>query len=165
MNVVALFQEVKRIYGICPCCGEVFRFSEATLSEARPPKTPFDRIEAQRERFNQEVGDYDESELEVRRAAAREGRGEAQRRLRKLAGCFTRVMIDPHDVKVLFDPVRYVAFDGLREARPKRIVFIDEASAERDGCQASIVKTIAAGNIEWITLRIGDDGRVRTVTR
>ena len=41
MSSVQVFQEMKKIYGICPCCGEPFRLSDTTpFTRASPPPTP-----------------------------------------------------------------------------------------------------------------------------
>lgn len=163
MKLVDLLNELKRIYVICPCCGEPFRLSETTLyTKAAPPKTVFEQIEDARLRLEKRIEKFDEKEQEIRDEARRLGQLEARRRLRQIAPFFVARRIDPHDVKLLFHPVEYVVFRGMQTDRCASVDFIDHpaTSRERERIQRSLDGAIKGGNLEWQTFRIDDDGRV-----
>ena len=74
MKLVSAFQEMKRIYGFCPCCGELFRLSDAELfTKGAPPRTPFDRVADALERIERRAERFGEREAELRAAEVRAG--------------------------------------------------------------------------------------------
>ena len=163
MNLVEVFNELKRIYVICPCCGEPFRLSETTLyTKSAPPKTVFEQIEDARLRLVRRIEKFDEKEDAIREEARRLGQLEARRRLRVIAPFFVARRIDPQDVKLLFHPVEYVVFRGMQRDRCASVDFIDHPARnrERERIQRSLDGAIKAGNLEWQTFRIDDGGRV-----
>jgi predicted Holliday junction resolvase-like endonuclease len=164
MKLVQAFQEMKRIHGFCPCCGELFRLSEATLfTKGAPPRTPFDEAERAEEKVQRAIERFDGREAEIRERATELGKKLARRKLRKIAGYFTERGLDPQDVKALFDPVDYVAFPGLHGERVSRVELIDRpaTTARKEKVQATIRRTLRAGNVEWRTWRIdADEGSV-----
>jgi predicted Holliday junction resolvase-like endonuclease len=165
MNVVAAFQEMKRIFGVCPCCGEVFRLSDATVfTRDPPPKTEFDRLREARERFERQEEKFHEEIASLREKATRKGWLQARNRLRRIAPAFVGRGIDPQDVKVIFDPVEYVVFRGLNNKNTEAIKFVDREpnSSRRERVLNSIKRVIRSGNLEWHTYRVNEDG---TVTR
>jgi predicted Holliday junction resolvase-like endonuclease len=157
VNLVAMFQEMKQIYGFCPRCGELFRLSDAALyTVGAPPKTAFDVVDASRQRVEQAIDRFEEVKDALRERAVRAGQRQARERLRQIAPSFSERGIDPQDVKVLFDPVDYVAFRGLNGRGVRAIELIDRApdSARREGIQTSIDKAISRGHVEWRTIHI-----------
>jgi predicted Holliday junction resolvase-like endonuclease len=165
LSFVGTFNDLKRIYGFCPCCDEPFRLSDALLFTAQPPpKTAFDRVADAERRLVRAENKFDEAKEAIKQAARERGQKAALRRLRRISPSFGEMRINPMDVKILFDPVDYIAFPGLSNEKPGRITFIDApaANSEEERIQSSIEKAIDAGNLEWCTLRIGDEG---TITR
>ncbi len=163
MKLVEVFNELKRIYGICPCCGEPFRLSETTLyTKAAPPKTVFEKVDDAHLRLERQMEMFEGKEEQIREKARRLGQLEARRRLREIAPFFVARRIDPQDVKLLFHPVEYVVFRGMQTDRCASVDFIDHPAAnrERERIQRSLDGAIRAGNLEWQTFRIGEDGRV-----
>lgn len=163
MNFVGVFNQLKRIYGICPCCGEPFRLSDTALyTKTAPAKTLFEKMDDERARLERCAERFDVREAEIREEARRLGQMEARRRLREIAPFFVARKIDPQDVKLLFHPVEYVVFRGMQTDRCASVDFIDHParSRERERIQRSLDHAIKAGNLEWQTFRIGDDGRV-----
>ena len=163
MSFVGAYQEMRKIYGFCPCCDEPFRLSDVELFlRARPPVTDFDRMHAAVERLNRKIERFDEKEQQIREKAKDLGRRAARRRIRAIAP-FLRVQeIEPADVKVLFDPVEYVVFRNLRDRACSAVDFVDHPpeSKARELVIKSIQDTLRAGNIEWHTYRVSDDGNI-----
>jgi predicted Holliday junction resolvase-like endonuclease len=65
-------------------------------------------------------------------------------------------------VKLLFHPIDYVAFRGLTDGRCTAVEFLDREpdSARHEKLQRSIDTALRSGNVEWVTMRIADDGKV-----
>jgi len=163
VNFLGAYDEMKRICGFCPCCGELFRLSEVSLyTREAPPRTPFDRVDEARDHLDHAIERFDDQEAEIREAAKRRGQAQARKHLKRIAPFFVGRRIDPQDVKVIFSPVNYVVFRGLARDSPTAIELIDgePITREHEKVQNSIERTIKAGNMEWHTLRIDADGRV-----
>ena len=164
MDVVSLFQEFKRIYGFCPCCGEPFRLSDASLlfTRAARPRTVFDALADEQDKVESAREELEGQEELLRERARKEGRRAARVRLKSFLPFFTRQRLDVRDVKVLFDPVDYLAFRDLAIGQCTDVVLIDRepTSRDRENLHASIERSIREGNLEWLTVRISDNGRV-----
>lgn len=140
MNILTVFAEMKAIFGICPCCNELFRLSDASIyAKVPPPRTEFDRIETAFDRLQREVERFEEKEEGIREAARRRGQRAASRHLQELAPFFVKRKIEPEDVKVLFHPVEYLVFRGLSEDNCDALLFVDHLpdSRERERVQKS----------------------------
>lgn len=164
MSFAETFNEMKRIYGFCPCCGEIFRLSDATLlTRIRPPKTSFDRLRERENRLVRQQQRFDDAEEQIRDEARRLGQLAARRRLRAIAPFFSRRRIELRDVKVLFHPVEYIVFRGMSGKNCLSVDFIDHPaeSVDRERIQSSLQATISSGRIDWQTFRIDEYGRVK----
>jgi predicted Holliday junction resolvase-like endonuclease len=160
MNLVSVFQDFKRIYGLCPCCGEPFRLSDAILfTRKAPPRTDFESLAIEWERVESRRQLLDDQRAALREKARLKGRIAAQERLQLFQPFFSSQKLSVRDVKVLFDPVDYLAFRGLGEADCKEVMFIDREpdSGRRERLHNSLRRVIDGGNLEWQTVRIADD--------
>jgi predicted Holliday junction resolvase-like endonuclease len=121
-----------------------------------------DDLAAAQRRLHQKTIDLQEKLEALKSQATEDGRRKARRRLRNLAREFVSRHIDPNDVKVLFDPVRFIAFSGLSVETVKSVCFLDRPATSRrqERIQQSLQRSLARGNIEWVTLRVTDDGTV-----
>lgn len=163
MHVVSLFQEFKRIYGFCPCCGEPFRLSDATLfTRAEPPRTVFDVLADERDKVEKAREELEDQEESLREKARKKGRRAVMERLRSFLPFFARQRLDVRDVKLLFNPVDYLAFRDLTLGKCSDVVLIDREpnSRARENLHTSIQRSIREGDVEWLTARISDDGHV-----
>jgi len=163
-RVLASFQDFRRILGICPCCGEIFRLTDVEISyRAKPRRTWLDELEAAEERLERAEERFGEEEERIRERARARGRRQLPRLLRKAEPMFASRGYFAQDVKPLFDPIDYVIFAGLNRAQHmKHIVLFDGPafSPEREKTQRSIERALEAGNYEWRTIRMGKDGRI-----
>ena len=156
-----IFGQFNHIFGICPCCGEPFR-----LNDARPhirdryPRSVFDDIDSEEERIDRAVERLEEQEMLLRAKAKEAGLKQAKKRLQKIDSVFSGARLDPQDVKVIFDPVEYVVFDGMKGGELRRILLLGHppTSRPRELLLKSIEQTIEKGNISFKTLRILEDG-------
>src|SRR6266699_1311133 len=163
MSLVTTFQAMRELYGFCPCCGEPFRLSETSLFfRSRPPLTEFDRVEAARDRLEGQIENFEEREEEIRQTAREKGQRAAHRRVRSIVPLLRDMKIEPSDVKVLFHPVEYVVFHGLNDENCSAIDFVDHPpeSQNQERVLRSISDSLKAGNVEWQTFRVSDEGTV-----
>ncbi len=82
---------------------------------------------------------------------------------KKIDPIFTPRKLNPDDAKVIFHPIDYIVFNGMKENSLKNIVLLDREAkiSEHRKIQRSIEKVIGTGNYEWQTLRVMDDGKIR----
>jgi predicted Holliday junction resolvase-like endonuclease len=164
MSVVRLFQDFRRIAGFCPCCGDVFRLSDAQLFyRTKPPRSPWDNLEDERAAYERARERLDRETERLQERARAAGRLEMERRLARVTTSFKKCGINVRDLKLLFHPVDYLSFTGLHARNCTGVELIDRAadSKVRERLQASIERTISNGNVSWCTVRIADDGQVR----
>jgi predicted Holliday junction resolvase-like endonuclease len=163
IDLVAALSEFDSILVVCPCCGEVVRLSETRpYAKGKKPRSVFDALDADEARLERAEERLEEREDELREAAREIGRRAAKRQLKRIDPVFSGAGIDPQDVKVVFDPVEYVVFDGLNRGRLKRIALMAYPPSNRaqEKAQDSVAAAARKGNVEFATLRIGEDGSV-----
>ena len=82
--------------------------------------------------------------------------------MRRISPYFFGQSIDPKDVKLLFDPVEYLVFRGLIKRDCTSVEFVDHPAEtkERERVQKSLERAIRAGNVEWQTFRVEQNGRI-----
>lgn len=167
--LVATLQEFRRILGVCPCCGEIFRLTDLMIAyRAKPSVTWLDRLEADEERQQRAEDKFAEDERQIRELAKKRGRQALPSLLREAEPVFACRGYFAHDVKPLFDPVDYIIFDGMNAAPAvTRIVLFDGPALghARERIQRSIQRALEGGNYEWKTVRMGKDGRIQPERR
>lgn len=157
------FHEMNSVLGLCPCCGELFRLPEAgPYLKGKKVETIIDKLYAELRRVERSEERLDVMEEELRAKARTKGQAAAKRKLRKIDPVFSGVGIDPQDVKVIFDPVEFVVFDGLNAGEVKQVKFMGHhpTSKAQEKVQQSLVSAIDAGNLDFKTLRVNGDGQV-----
>src|SRR5258708_4704265 len=113
MDAVRLFQDFQRLYGFCPCCGELFRLSDAQLFyEKSPPRTPWDDLNDERTRLERSVERLERDAGRLREQATEAGRKERERRLNGLMSVFRRQRIAPNDINCSFIPSSTSSFSA-----------------------------------------------------
>ncbi len=155
------FEELKQLYGICPCCGDIFRLSDADIfTKTPPPKTVFDNISEQQQRLGIAKQNFEDKKGEIKVQATERGRAKAQRKLRKISPFLYDRAVNANDIKVIFDPVEYIVFRGLTDKNCTSLELVDHPpeTKEHEIVQRSIQHVIEEGNIEWQTFRINDSG-------
>ncbi len=92
------------------------------------------------------------------------GRKEAQRVIRRNDPVFTPRKLDPDDAKVIFHPIDYVVFNGMKAPEPMRnIILLDRQTKDGNqrAIQKGIEKVVEHENYEWQTLRVQEDGKIK----
>ena len=166
-DAVEFLSTLRNIFGVCPCCGQLFRLSDCRIFlRQKPRKDWLDKLSKMDGKLDSIEQGIDENEEQMRVAARAKGRRAAQRTIRKLDRIFAPLRLHADDAKVLCHPVDYVVFKGMNST-PERFVtgiaLIDREKSDAKGrqLQRTIEKTIEHEHYEWITLRIAADGSMR----
>lgn len=174
-KIVIFLNEYQYIYGICPCCKEIFKLSECkmqfpSLQQKDDPFYKLKEFEKRVELASSQLEKYYERasramEIEQERAR-RQGQLLAKRKLKIIDPIFSGKNIDPQDVKTIFDPVEFVVFHNMNSesGRIKNIDFIclNPKNKKREIAIKSIASTIKKGNIEFKTIRVDKDGNIES---
>jgi predicted Holliday junction resolvase-like endonuclease len=163
-DIFQFFAIQRNIFGLCPRSGELFRLSDCKIYlKTRPKKDWMDDIESEIVRLDRAEERLGEKEESLRERARARGRKMAQLKIRKIDRVFTPRHLNPDDAKVIFHPVDYVVFKGMKGEGPmKEIVFLDREtqSGDRKRIQRSIEKALEREKYEWLTIRILEDGTI-----
>ncbi len=163
-DIIRFFAIQRSIFGLCPCCGELFRLSDTKVFlKTKPKKDWMDILRARDGRLDQVEERIDDTEESLREKARVAGRRTAQLAIRRIDPVFAPRRLNADDAKVLFHPVDYVVFRGMKDqGRIREIILLDgETTApERMRLQKSIEKAVASGNYEWLTVRVQEDGAI-----
>ena len=84
--------------------------------------------------------------------------------MKKVDPIFAPRKLNPDDAKVMFHPIDYVVFSGLKNGPIKNIILLDREAKEQSHrrIQESIQRVIDWGNYEWQTLRVNNSGEIKT---
>jgi predicted Holliday junction resolvase-like endonuclease len=166
-QTLLFFQYQRQIFGICTCCGEFFRLSDCKVyQEAKAPTDWLDKLEKDERKIDLEEEKLAEVMEELKQAARVKGRNTANRMVKQVDKVFHPQKLNPDDAKVIFHPVDYVVFNGMKDNKTeglKNILLLDgeKRSTEGKKIQKSIMKAVDKGNYEWITLRVENDGGIK----
>ena len=163
-DMIKYFTVQRQVFGVCPCCGEIFRLSDAQVYlKEKPAADWMDKLDASGTRIDNQEVKLAEQEGEIRSVAREKGRKQAMRSVKKVDKVFTPNKLNPDDAKVIFRPVDYVVFNGMKEKPElKNIIFLDRKVKDKGqkAIQKSVEKTINKENYEWITVHVAEDGKV-----
>lgn len=164
-DLVRFFAIQRNIFGLCPCCGELFRLSDCRVYlGSKPKKDWMDVLDAKDARLDRVDGRIDEIEETLREKARAAGRRLAQRVIRRIDPVFAPRGLNADDAKVLFHPVDYVVFSGMKNSGTiRQILFLDRETKApgRRSLQRSIEKVVETEKYEWLTIRVQEDGMIK----
>jgi predicted Holliday junction resolvase-like endonuclease len=164
-DILRFFAIQRNIFGVCPRSGELFRLSDCKIFLRTRPKSDWmDEIDAEIDRLEAAEERLSRREDALREKARAVGRDLARRVIRKVDHVFAPRHLNPDDAKVLFHPIDFVVFRGMKSNSPmKEIVFLDRRtkSPNRQKVQASIANAIEKGRYEWLTVRVLEDGSTK----
>lgn len=162
-QLLKFFQLQRQIFGICPHTGNVFRLSECHIYVKKKPEPDWlQQIEAAQIEISNAEEKLDEKEETIREKARIVGRSEATKMVRKIDKIFHPLKLNPDDSKVIFHPVDYIVFNGMKTGKMKNLILMDKAKGTSDKrLQQSIQKVIEKKNYEWITLRVEENGNIK----
>ena len=104
----------RQIFGVCPCCSEIFRVSDGTVYLKKKPSQDWhDRLKNSERRVEKQEERINDEEASLRKIAREKGRLEANRSVKKIDNVFTPNKYNPDDAKVMFHPIDYLIFNGI----------------------------------------------------
>jgi len=164
-DLLYYFTLQRAIFGVCPCCGELFRLSDVTVFvRTRPVKDWKYYLDAEDERLVNAEARLEEQKEALREKAREKGRLVTRRLIQKIDRVFTPRRLNPDDAKTILHPVDFVVFNGMKEeAMIRNLVLLDHESRskERRALQRSIERVVSKKRYEWRTLRVDEGGVVK----
>jgi predicted Holliday junction resolvase-like endonuclease len=163
-QLLKFFQLQRQIFGVCPHTGDIFRLSDCHIYvKKRPEPDWLQKIEIAQNKINNISEKIDERQDEVAEQARIKGRKEANAAIKKFDKCFNPRKLNPDDSKVIFNPIDYIVFNGMKAGLMKNVLLVDsiKTTAADKQIQKSIDKAVEKENYEWITLRIEDNGNIK----
>jgi predicted Holliday junction resolvase-like endonuclease len=168
-DILKFFRLQRQIFGICPNSGEFFRLSDARIYlKSKPPKDWLEKIEDENSRLERREDSLESREGLLRDRARQRGRISAQKAAKKIDSVFTPLRLNPDDAKVIFHPVDYLVFKGMNsidgDGRIKSLILLDRHEKHEDHkkLQKSVERAVERCRYDWLTLRIQDDGKIKT---
>jgi predicted Holliday junction resolvase-like endonuclease len=167
-QIADFFSLHRQIFGVCPHpdCGNIFRLSDCDIYLRKKPASDWmDALDQMDEHLASLEERLQEKVADMREKARENGRRLARKTVRRIDTIFTPRRLNPDDAKVIFHPIDYVVFNGMKDrARMKNVILLDRkgTTADQRRLQRSIAKTVENGRVAWQTLRVGEDGTVTT---
>ena len=162
-DMIKFFRMQRQIFGICPQSGEFFRLSECRISTDKKLAPDWmDKLKKSGKMIDKQENIIDLESEKLRESARKKGRAQANRVARKVDPIFTPRKLNPDDSKVIFHPVDYVVFNGMKKNDIKNLVILDRKikSPKNRGLQNSIRNSVEKENYEWLTLRVKRNGSI-----
>jgi predicted Holliday junction resolvase-like endonuclease len=164
-QLLKFFTYQRSIFGICPCCGELLRLSDCKIFRKENPAADWkEKLDRATIRLNNLEAKLEAKMQELRNQARDQGRKEAARKVKKIDTVFAPLKLNPDDSKVIFDPVDFVVFNGMKanQSGISNLILLDNdtKSPEAKRVQESVMNTVAKGNVDWMTLRVEDNGAI-----
>ena len=166
-EMLLFFQYQREIFGICPCCNEFIRLSDCKIyKDERKSSDWLDKLGNEERKLDTLEAKIEEDLKFYNEVAREKGRKEANKKMKKVDKIFTPQKLNPDDAKVIFHPVDYVVFNGMKDEGAegmKNILLLDgeKKTTEGKAIQKSIMKAVDNRNYEWITLRVDNDGSIK----
>jgi len=162
--LLAYFAIQRAVFGVCPNCADFFRLSDSRVFlRAKPKPDWMDALDQKGKRLDAAEEKLADMEEELRVKAREAGRIEAMKQIRKVDPIFTPRGLNPDDAKVVFHPIDYLVFDGMKTGpKMRRVLLLDRQSpdAEHQALQRSIETAISKRRVDWKTLHVQPDGSI-----
>ena len=184
--IVNFYKEQIYVFGICPCCKEIFHLPDANLSVKTKKvllseskniielQNSNERLSNKSETLNYKLEDikYNISELKLELKSKdtkeitkvkKQGRREAINASKRFIPVFNRKKYDPRDARLIFSPVEFLIFDGLTEYKEiDNLILLSKhpETSEQEKIANSIISTIKKGNIDFQLIRFNKRGKI-----
>jgi predicted Holliday junction resolvase-like endonuclease len=113
-EVLEFYSSLRHIFGVCPCCGEIFRLSDCKLYQKKKPDSDW------KEELDKEIKRLETLEEKIlekiattKEAARTLGRKNADKLVRKIDRVFFPLKLNCNDCKVIFHPIDFIVFNGM----------------------------------------------------
>lgn len=161
------FREQRHVFGVCPNpdCRTLSRLAEIRISyRAKYAKDWLDKIQDEAASWEEKHEKLEEQQKELKAKSIEEARRTIlPKKLRAVSPLFEKPKLQPEDIKLVSNPIDFIAFDGLvTEGALRRIVLLEsQASSKlRSGVQTSIKGAVENDKYDWTTLRVDEEGKI-----
>jgi predicted Holliday junction resolvase-like endonuclease len=162
-ELIKFFSYQRQIFGVCPCCGELFRLSDCKVYRKDAPITDWkEKLEKQSTALDRFEEKLDEKMDALREKARETGRKQADKLIKKVDPVFAPLKLNPDDAKVVFHPIDFLVFSGMKAKDLKSLIVLDSKEKPKDllSIQESVMNTISKGNYEWLTMNVEIGGKI-----
>jgi predicted Holliday junction resolvase-like endonuclease len=159
-SMMKFFQTAQEIYGVCPTCGDIFRVSDMRIFYGKePPKDWLSTLTEKEQLLEKQQLQFEVDKSKIiedaiqRSIAIRIGKT-----LERIAPIIPRLGVRPSEIRGIFDPVDYVAFNGMLENRIDNICFLELKTGKSSltKIQRRIRDAVNEGRVEWKEFNITD---------
>lgn len=162
-DLIKFFSYQRQIFGLCPCCGELFRLSDCKVYRKEAPVSDWkEKLEKQNAALDRFEAKLDEKMGAMREKARETGRKQADKLIKKVDPVFAPLKLNPDDAKVVFHPIDFVVFNGMKAKDLKNLIVLDSKEKSKDllHIQESVLNTIEKKSYEWLTINVANDGKI-----
>jgi len=162
-ELIKFFSYQRQIFGVPTCCGELFRLSDCKVYRKEAPVSDWmEKLEKQNAALDRFEEKLDEKMGALREKAREAGRKQADKLIKKVDPVFAPLKLNPDDAKVVYHPVDFVVFNGMKAKELKNLVGLDAKEKPDDlkRVQEIVANTVEKKNYEWLTVNVGVDGKV-----
>jgi len=166
MNPNALdFLTIQReIFGVCPSCREFFRLSDCRIFQKKRPVLDWkEKLDGEQRKIEEDQAELEDRKEDLRETARQKGRQIAEQKVRRIDCVFAPHDLNPDDAKVIFHPIDFIVFSGMRGVRRVHDITLFDRATQLPGhrkIQESIEHVVTRENYEWRTLHVDEEGRV-----
>lgn len=152
--LIEVFKSERELYGECPCCGEIFRMSDAKIFYGkRPPKDWLERLKAKNEELNRLMREFEKNKKKIREDAVKRAlTTRIGKVMEQMVPIFPQFGHDPSDLRALLTPIDFVAFNGMFPNKAVKDITFIEVKTQRSKLsqlQKSIEKAIDKGRVDF----------------
>ena len=162
-DLIKFFAYQRQIFGVCPCCDELMRLSDCKVYRKDAPVSDWkEKLEKQNIALDHFEEKLDLKMVEMRERARKAGRKQADKLIKKVDPVFAPLKLNPDDAKVVFHPVDFVVFNGMKAKDLKSLIILDSKERPKDliPIQESVMNSIEKGNYEWLTMNVEIGGKI-----
>jgi len=127
-TMMAFFKASDELYGVCPCCDDVFRMSEVRIfSGKKPPKDWLSDFKKRSQELEKRMREFEQEKKKISKKAIEQSAStRVGQLLEKFAHYIPQVEHNPVDMVPIFQPIDYISFDGWADNKEvSEISFIE----------------------------------------
>lgn len=165
-ELIKFFSYQRQIFGACTCCGELFRLSDCKVYRKEAPVSDWmEKLEKQSAALDRFEEKLDEKMDALREKAREAGRKQADKLIKKVDPVFAPLKLNPDDAKVVYHPIDFVVFNGMKTKDLKNLVVLDAKEKPDDlkRIQENVANVVEKKNYEWLTVNVGVDGKINLI--
>jgi len=159
-NNIEQFQQLRKVFVLCPCCSQVYRLTDSHIfTDKLPNKDWQQKLQSEAKKLDDQEQKLKVKIEKLKLEAKERGRLDADNQIAKFDKVFLPLGLNPNDCKNICSPLDFIVFNGMHTFNVKNIIFLDKKGKEGD-IQSSIREIIEHERYTFKTLRVDDDGNV-----